>query len=311
MLARVARRSGRQAAPGDLGLNPSAAPIALDDEAPDRVSDKRTAGARRRARAGREARRAAEGQRREKAAREAKIRDLEAQRADAEREERDAQKAHEAERERLLARLSAAERWRREAEAARHAAVTEIEGRLRAAESARDDAEERAAGKVEAVEAALRKSEDARRRAESALTEAERANDAARQVYTAQLQAKVEKTTRRLAEQRQEAERAAARATAEAADYKNRIAELQMVGETDVAKRDAAGRLELNTASVEGLRDLGLSITQAARLVSRREAVGGFGSVDDLQSVPGMPPEHLATLLESAYVDPALGPDSP
>jgi DNA uptake protein ComE-like DNA-binding protein len=311
LLARVVRRSDRQAAPDDLGLNPSAAPIALDDEAPNLVSDQRTAGARRRAQAGREAKRAAEAHRREKAAREAKIRDLEAQRAEAERDERDAQKAHEAERERLLARLSAAERWRREAEEARHAAVTEIEARLRNAESARDDAEGRAAGKLEAVEAALRNSEDARRRAESALTEAERANDAARQVYTAQLQAKVEETTRRLAEQHDEAERAAARAAAEAADYESRIAELEMAGETDGAKRDAPGRLELNTASVESLRDLGLSITQAARLVSRREAVGGFGSVDDLQSVPGIPPEHLATLLESAYIDPALRPDSP
>jgi DNA uptake protein ComE-like DNA-binding protein len=310
LLARVVRRSGRQAAADDLGLNPSAAPIGFDDEAPDRAGEKRTAGARRRARVGREARRAAEAQRREKAAREAKIHDLEAQRAEAESAQRDAQMAHEAERERLLARLSAAERWRREAEAARHAAVSEIEARLRAAESARDDAEERAAAEAEALEAALRKSEDARHRAESTLTEAERANDAARQVYTAQLQAKVDETTRRLAEQRQEAERAAARAAAEAANYENRIAELQMVGETDGDQRDAAGRLELNTASVEGLRDLGLSITQAARLVSRREAVGGFGSVDDLQSVPGMPPEHLATLLESAYVDPALGPDS-
>ncbi len=308
LLARVVGRSGGQTAPGNLGLNPSAPPIALGDEATDRVDKERTAGDRRRAGVARKARRAAEAQRRTVAALEAKIQDLEARLGAAERAERAAEEAHEAERERLLARLSAAERWRREAEAARHATVSEIEARLRAAEIAQEEAEEAASATVEALEATLRESEDARRRADDALTEAEQTNDAARQAHkavVAELGAKLEETTRRLVDQHQVVERLSRRATADAAKYENRVAQLRMVAETNGNRRDAAGRLELNTATVEGLRGLGLSITQAARLVTRREAIGGFGSADDVESIPGLPPEHLATLLERAYIDPA------
>jgi DNA uptake protein ComE-like DNA-binding protein len=67
--------------------------------------------------------------------------------------------------------------------------------------------------------------------------------------------------------------------------------------------RDEAGRLELNSASVEGLRGLGLSITQAARLVANREARGGFASLEELDAVPGLPAEQRAELRERAYVD--------
>jgi DNA uptake protein ComE-like DNA-binding protein len=70
-------------------------------------------------------------------------------------------------------------------------------------------------------------------------------------------------------------------------------------------KRDEAGRLELNTASVEGLRGIGLSITQAARLVASREARGGFASLDEIDAVPGLPPEQRADLRERAYVEAA------
>jgi len=70
-------------------------------------------------------------------------------------------------------------------------------------------------------------------------------------------------------------------------------------------KRDEAGRLELNTASVEGLRGLGLSITQAARVVANREARGGFASLDEVDAVPGLPAEQRAELRERAYVEAA------
>jgi DNA uptake protein ComE-like DNA-binding protein len=71
-------------------------------------------------------------------------------------------------------------------------------------------------------------------------------------------------------------------------------------------KRDESGRLELNTASVEGLRGLGLSITQAARLVANREARGGFASLDELDAVPGLPSEQRAELRERVYVDASM-----
>jgi DNA uptake protein ComE-like DNA-binding protein len=68
--------------------------------------------------------------------------------------------------------------------------------------------------------------------------------------------------------------------------------------------RDDEGRVELNTVSVEGLRGLGLSITQAARVVGHREARGGFGSFAELDVVPGLPEEQRAALRERTYLDP-------
>ena len=129
--------------------------------------------------------------------------------------------------------------------------------------------------------------------ADDALTKAERANDAARQVHKAalaELRAKLEETTQTLSEERQEVERLGA--------------------ETNGDRHDAAGRLELNSATVEGLRGLGLSITQAARLVTRRDAVGGFGSAEDLEAVPGSAAATSRDVARRRRHHPALGPGS-
>jgi hypothetical protein len=69
--------------------------------------------------------------------------------------------------------------------------------------------------------------------------------------------------------------------------------------------RDDHGRIELNTATVEGLRELGLSITQAARLVALREARGGLASLDELDEVPGLPEAQRAALRGQIYIDEA------
>lgn len=61
---------------------------------------------------------------------------------------------------------------------------------------------------------------------------------------------------------------------------------------------DAEGRVDLNAASFEELRALGLSVTQAARLVAHRDACGGFTSKDQLAELPGLPKPLLASLLE-------------
>jgi len=64
------------------------------------------------------------------------------------------------------------------------------------------------------------------------------------------------------------------------------------------ARRTAAskGKLELNEAKFEELRDLGLSVTQSARLIAYRDVRGGYESLDELDNVPGLPRETLADL---------------
>jgi DNA uptake protein ComE-like DNA-binding protein len=52
--------------------------------------------------------------------------------------------------------------------------------------------------------------------------------------------------------------------------------------------------VSLSSASFGELRALGMSVTQAKRVMRRREARGGFTSVDELDEVPGFPRIFLA-----------------
>jgi DNA uptake protein ComE-like DNA-binding protein len=52
----------------------------------------------------------------------------------------------------------------------------------------------------------------------------------------------------------------------------------------------------LNRISFEQLRDLGLSVTQAARLLARRDARGSLSSFDDLSDLAGFSREVLDQL---------------
>ena len=56
------------------------------------------------------------------------------------------------------------------------------------------------------------------------------------------------------------------------------------------------GRLDLNAATFEQLRVLGLSVTQCSRLIACRDARGGYGSLDELDEVPGLPKATRAEL---------------
>jgi len=47
--------------------------------------------------------------------------------------------------------------------------------------------------------------------------------------------------------------------------------------------------VDLNEAGFEDLRRVGLSATQAARVLTHRDAVGGFDSFESLREVPGLP----------------------
>jgi DNA uptake protein ComE-like DNA-binding protein len=203
-------------------------------------------------------------------------------------------------------------------QAATRAAIAEAERVIR------EQTEERFAMERERAtraEEEARAAEDRARAAEARSRDAEdRARDAEARVGRLELQ--LRDAEQGHSDAVEEAERARGQASDQAAAYDARIAELdeqieelersariateRMVAATGGAKRDEAGRVDLNAASVEGLRQLGLSITQAARLVSLREASGGFGSLDELDAVPGLPAGQRDALRDRVYVDPSL-----
>jgi DNA uptake protein ComE-like DNA-binding protein len=64
----------------------------------------------------------------------------------------------------------------------------------------------------------------------------------------------------------------------------------------------ADGRLDLNAATFEALRALGLSVNQAARFIGQRDERGGFRSMDDLDGLYGLPSDVLRSLYEHGAV---------
>jgi DNA uptake protein ComE-like DNA-binding protein len=65
----------------------------------------------------------------------------------------------------------------------------------------------------------------------------------------------------------------------------------------------SGGRLDLNDAGVDELRELGLSVTQASRLIAQREDRGRFSSTDELDVLPGFPKLQLTELKRRVYVE--------
>src|SRR5207247_5209452 len=64
----------------------------------------------------------------------------------------------------------------------------------------------------------------------------------------------------------------------------------------------ASAAMQLSSASFDDLRGLGMSVTQAKRVINYREKIGGFSSVDDLDEVPGFPKGFLADMKEKVRV---------
>lgn len=58
----------------------------------------------------------------------------------------------------------------------------------------------------------------------------------------------------------------------------------------------AGGAIDINAAGFEELRSVGLSVTQATRVMAYRERFGGYGSVEDLARVPGFTPDVIEAL---------------
>lgn len=64
----------------------------------------------------------------------------------------------------------------------------------------------------------------------------------------------------------------------------------------------SGGTIDLNAVTFEQLRAENLSVTQATRLLAHRERLGRFGSVDELDEVPGFPQDALEDLKRRSRV---------
>ncbi len=198
-----------------------------------------------------------------------------------------------AEADELRRQISDAEERLVSVEAAQSRRVEDLEAELLAERRAREDVRAAHLEELERFGAKLRDSEESRGQAETAL-----------------------------AEQRVQTQRALEEAAMNAEAYDARVQEIQarleqferaarqanerVIAATSGGKQDESGRFELNTVTVEGLRRLGLSVTQAARLVRYREARGGFRTPAEIEDVPGLPHDLRADLTSRVYVDATL-----
>ena len=65
---------------------------------------------------------------------------------------------------------------------------------------------------------------------------------------------------------------------------------------TSTSADASSDAVNLNSATFEELREAGLSVTQATRILAYRERFGGYSSVEDLEKVPGFPADLIASL---------------
>ena len=72
--------------------------------------------------------------------------------------------------------------------------------------------------------------------------------------------------------------------------------------------RRRGGPLDVNKATFEQFRELGMSVTQATRVIAYRERQDGFDSVDDLDAVPGLPKKLIQRSRTSSRHEGAAGP---
>jgi DNA uptake protein ComE-like DNA-binding protein len=103
-----------------------------------------------------------------------------------------------------------------------------------------------------------------------------------------------EKRAKRRAEkERRRAERARARAERKRAAQERRARRAERKEVPPEEAKPDAPMVDVNEATFEELRQLGLSVTQATRVVAYRQRRDGFDSVDDLDTIPGLPKSFL------------------
>jgi DNA uptake protein ComE-like DNA-binding protein len=78
---------------------------------------------------------------------------------------------------------------------------------------------------------------------------------------------------------------------------------------TEEGVSEAPSENDLNRVTFEDLRRLGLSVSQAARFVSQREARGGFKSLDELNQLYGFPRDQIAALKQAGTVSGGVAGD--
>jgi DNA uptake protein ComE-like DNA-binding protein len=72
---------------------------------------------------------------------------------------------------------------------------------------------------------------------------------------------------------------------------------------TATRKKTKNGKLDLNSATFEELRDLGLTVTLSARLIAYRDVRGGYESLDELNGIPGFSKETLGAIREQLKLE--------
>ncbi len=114
--------------------------------------------------------------------------------------------------------------------------------------------------------------------------------------------AKKESRAKAAQERKANAERAKSETQAKRADKRSGKAKATVTGKSagQTAKSKFKPRsgppLDANQVTFKQLREFGMSVTQATRVIAYRERRGGFDSVDDLDSVPGIPETFLTEL---------------
>jgi len=125
-------------------------------------------------------------------------------------------------------------------------------------------------------------------------------------VYRLRAGARVADAVRRAGGARRRADLSAVNLASELQDGRQVLVPLRAAGggAAAVAGATAPGvPLDLNTATVEQLDELdGIGPATAQQIVSYREAHGGFGSVEELDQVPGIGETRLAALRDKVRV---------
>jgi|SRR5829696_6991649 len=127
-------------------------------------------------------------------------------------------------------------------------------------------------------------------------------------IYRLRAGARVADAVRRAGGARRRADLSAVNLAAEVQDGRQVLVPLRAPGGGTAAAAAGGGAapgvpLDLNTATVEQLDELdGIGPAIAQQIVGYREANGGFGSVEELDRVPGIGETRLAALREKVRV---------
>ena len=123
-------------------------------------------------------------------------------------------------------------------------------------------------------------------------------------VYRLRAGARVGDAVKRAGGARRRADLGAVNLAAELQDGRQVLVPIRARGGVAAAGVAAPGvPLDLNTATVEQLDELdGIGPATAQQIVAYREAHGGFGSVEELDQVPGIGETRLAALREKVRV---------